>query len=215
MAIDLGPNTTLPDPFTVQVPGDPSITEELYQTTDSAGVKSKAIVTWGASANGFADNYQLEYKPATQANWLVRTGIKGFETELIDLAPGFYDFRLKAFNSIGVDSDYSGEVRVELRGLSAPPEDVSGFTVIATNGFALASWMLAPDLDVQINGAIVVRHSSKTSGAVWEDGIVLEEFPGAQVQVSFPWSRAPTWRRRGILPGITRQAWSASLLRKA
>jgi hypothetical protein len=181
-AIDLAPNTTLPDPFTVQVPGDPSVTEELYQTTGSAGVKSKAIVTWGASADGFADSYQLEYKPATQANWLVRTGIKGFETELTDLAPGYYDFRLKAFNSIGVDSDYTNEVRVQLVGLSAPPADISGFSVIASNGYALASWALSPDLDVQINGSVIIRHSSKTSGAVWEDGIILEEFPGGAVQ---------------------------------
>jgi hypothetical protein len=181
-AIDLAPNTTLPDPFTVQVPGNPSVTEELYQTTGSAGVKSKAIVSWGASADGFADNYQLEYKPATQANWLVRTGIKGFETELIDLAPGYYDFRLKAFNSIGVDSDYTNEVRVNIMGLSAPPAAVSNFSVIASNGYALASWALSPDLDVQINGSIIIRHSSKTSSAVWEDGIILEEFPGGAVQ---------------------------------
>jgi hypothetical protein len=181
-AIDLAPNTTLPDPFTVQVPGDPSITELLYQTTGSAGVKSKAIITWGASADGFADSYQLEYKPATQANWLVRTGIKGFETELIDLAPGFYDFRLKAFNSIGVDSEYTSEVRVNIVGLSAPPAAVSSFSVIASNGYALASWALSPDLDVQINGSVIIRHSSKTSSAVWEDGIILEEFPGGAVQ---------------------------------
>jgi hypothetical protein len=185
-AIDLAPNTTLPDPFTVQVPGDPSVTEELYQTTGSAGVKSKAIVTWGASADGFADNYQLEYKPATQANWLVRTGIKGFETELTDLAPGYYDFRLKAFNSIGVDSDYSGEVRVNIVGLSAPPSAISDFSVIASNGYALASWSLPSDLDVQINGLVVIRHTPKTSSAVWEDGIILEEFPGGGVQGMVP-----------------------------
>lgn len=185
-AIDLAPNTTLPDPFTVQVPGDPSITEELYQTTGSAGVKSKAIISWGESSDGFADNYQLEYKPSTQANYFVLTGIKGLEAELIDLAPSFYDFRVKAFNSIGVDSEYSSEVRVEIIGLSAPPTAVLGFSVVGTNGIALVSWALSPDLDVQINGSIIIRHSSKTTGAVWEDGIILQEFPGGAVQGFVP-----------------------------
>lgn len=185
-AIDLAPNTTLPDPFTVQVPGNPSITEELYETTGSAGVKSKAIVSWGASSDGFADNYQLEYKPATQADFLVMTGIRGLSAELTDLAPGYYDFRVQAFNSLGVPSEYSNEVRVEIVGLSAPPSVVSGFSVVASNGFALASWALSPDLDVQINGSIVIRHSSKTSGAVWEDGIILETFPGGAIQGIVP-----------------------------
>lgn len=83
-------------------------------------VKSKAIITWGASDDGFADNYQLEYKPATQNNFFVRTGIRGLETELIDLAPGYYDFRVMARNSIGGESDYSGEVRVEMSACLPP-----------------------------------------------------------------------------------------------
>lgn len=181
-AIDLAPNTSLPDPFTVQVPGDPAIAEELYETTNSAGVKSKAIVTWGASEDSFVDTYQLEYRPATQEEFLVLTGIRGLSAELSDLAPGYYDFRVRAFNSIGIGSEYSSEVRTEIVGLSAPPTAVTGFSVIASNGNALASWALSPDLDVQINGSIIIRHTPKTSGAVWEDGVILETFPGKSVQ---------------------------------
>lgn len=183
---DLAPNTTLPDPFTVQVPGDPSITGKLYSTTGSTGVKSKAIITWGASDDRFADRYQLKYKPATQNNFFVRTGIRDLETELIDLAPGYYDFRVMARNSIGVESNYSSEMRVLLVWLREPPAAVSNFSVIPSNFYALASWTLPPDLDVQINGLIVIRHSPKTTGAVWEDGVILEEFPGGGVQGLVP-----------------------------
>lgn len=93
---------------------------------------------------------------------------------------------MKAFNSIGAPSEYSGEVRVQLVGLTAPPAAVSGFSVIASSGNAILSWALSPDLDVQINGSIIIRHSSKTTGAVWEDGIILEEFPGGAVQGIVP-----------------------------
>lgn len=79
-------------------------------------------------------------------------------------------------------SSYTSEVRVNIVGLSAPPASVSSFSVIASNGYALASWALSPDLDVQINGSIIIRHSSKTSSAVWEDGIIPEDFPGGAVQ---------------------------------
>ena len=47
-AVDPSPNTTLPNPFIVTVPGNPSITEELYGTTGSEGVKSKAHRYLGA-----------------------------------------------------------------------------------------------------------------------------------------------------------------------
>lgn len=136
--VDAAPNTTLPNPFSVLVPGNPSIAEQIYSTTDSAGVKSKAVVTWGASDDAFVDSYQLEYKASASPTYLVITSIRGLVQEIPDLAPGFYDFRVKAFNGIGVGSTYSLVVTKELVGLSAPPANVSNFSVIATNGFAIA-----------------------------------------------------------------------------
>lgn len=184
--VDPSPNTTLPDPFTVAVPGTPSVSEELYETTGSAGVKSKAIVTWGESADAFVDTYQLEHKAVAASAYLVMTSIRDLSAELNDLAPGSYNFRVQAFNSIGVSSEYSGVTTKTILGLTAPPADVSGLSVIASNGYALASWTLSPDLDVQINGSIIIRHSPKTTAAAWEDGIILEEFPGGSVQGIVP-----------------------------
>jgi hypothetical protein len=56
--------------------------------------------------------------------------------------------------------------------------------VIASNGFAVSRWDLSSDLDVKIGGRAIVRHSPLTTGAVWEDGILisgsvaLPGFPG-------------------------------------
>lgn len=180
--VDAATNTTLTNPFTVAVPGNPDVTEQIYSTTDSAGVKSKAIVTWGPSDDAFVETYQLKYNASASSTYLVITSIRGLTQEIPDLAPGFYNFRVKAFNGIGVGSDYSSVVTKELAGLSAPPASITGFYVIASNGYAQVSWTLSTDLDVQINGSVIIRHSAKTSGAVWEDGIILDVFPGGAVQ---------------------------------
>jgi hypothetical protein len=40
---------------------------------------------------------------------------------------------------------------------------------------AMLTWDRHPDLDVRIGGKINVRYSSKTTGAIWEDGIPISE----------------------------------------
>lgn len=179
--VDPAPNTNLPNPFVIQPPGAPVITETLYETTGSAGVKTRATVTWVEAPDGRAINYQLEYKLASAALWTLRPLSRGTSDALDDLAPGSYDFRVKALNAFGVSSLYSAQTRKELYGLTAAPADISGFSVIKNSGVARAQWTLHPDLDVRQGGAIVVRHSLLTTGAAWVDGIVFEDFAGNAV----------------------------------
>jgi len=93
---------------------------------------------------------------------------------------------VKGFNSLGVGSEWTSIVRKEIVGLSAPPAALTGFSVIKSGGLALARWNLSVDLDVQINGDIIIRFSPLTSGATWVDGYILDTFAGGVVQGTLP-----------------------------
>lgn len=182
------PATRLPDPFRRFPPGAPVITETLYATTGSAGVKSRATVTWTESPDIYVRNggyYQLEVSPAGLGNWTVYSRVRELLYVFNDMAAGIYDFRITAVNTLGIKGPYAQTTK-ELLGLTAPPADPSGFSVIKSAGFALASWVLSPDLDVQINGIAVIRHSPLTTGATWNDGVILDEFPGGKVEGQVP-----------------------------
>lgn len=182
---DAAPDTNLPDPFSVTAPGTPTVTETLYETTGSAGVKARATVAWVASADVFILDYLPEYRLAG-GDWVKLPPVAGVNFNLDDLAPGSYEFRLRARNTLGVSSAYSGTRSKDILGLTEPPANVSGFSVIKSAGFALAQWALHADLDVRIGGRIVIRHAQATSGAAWSDGVILEEFNGDAINGLVP-----------------------------
>jgi hypothetical protein len=185
-AVDPAPDTTLPNPFVLQAPGAPVVTESLYETSGSAGVKTRAEVSWNVSGDGQAIGHQLEYRLAGAAGWTVRALVRGLTDVVEDLAPGLYEFRVKSLSALGVSSPYSPTAARQIVGLTAPPTTPTGFSVIKSAGFGLAQWSRSPDLDVQINGKAVVRHSPLLVGADWEDGIIVEQFPGGDVQGLVP-----------------------------
>jgi len=180
------PATNLPDPFTVPAPGAPSVAETLYETTGSAGVKSRASMSWSSVENAFVARYLPEYKLASATAWTSLPATIGTSVDIADVAPGTYQFRVRAENSIGVRGSYSPTTTKELLGLAAVPAAVTGFSVIKSNGFALAELTLHPDLDVRIGGRIVIRHSPLTSGAAWENGVIVQEFNGDAVTGQLP-----------------------------
>lgn len=185
-ALDPAPDTNLPSPFDIEAPGAPEITEAIYQTTGSSGVKAAAIVRWIAPSGAYINAYVVEYKPENDALWLARPITKEPEDQIDDLAPGRYLFRVRSIGTLGNLSAWSPTTAREIIGLSAPPADVQDFTVIKTAGVALAQWMAHPDLDVQINGVISVRHSPLTSGASWQNGVTVERFSGSAVSGLLP-----------------------------
>lgn len=170
--------STLPNPFSVGAPGTPVITDSIYQTSGSAGVKSRAVVTCNPSADIYVSLYSLEFKTQASPVWTVFPPQPGTRWEINDLAPDFYQARIRAINSMGVVSAYSVTTTKEIIGLTALPADISNFSMKKVGGVAIGEWNLSPDLDVRIGGRIVVRQSALTTGATWNDGYVIEEFNG-------------------------------------
>lgn len=184
--LDPAPDTNLPSPFDLAAPGAPTITEELYETTGSAGVKARARVSWLLSSSAFVTSYELQFKLTADSAWQSRPLVREAADALDDLAPSRWDFRVRGIGVLGNISEWSPTTTAEIAGLSAPPADLSGFSVIKVGGVALAQWAQHQDLDVQINGVISIRHSPLTTGATWQDGVIVEEFPGGLVSGLLP-----------------------------
>jgi hypothetical protein len=186
-------STSLPDMTLVVAPGAPAVAETLYQTSSSAGFKSRATISWAAASDGFVQaggHYQLERSPASAGVWTIYPqipspgrGVASVSFIIDDVAPATYDFRVAAFNSIGAKSAYSPTTTKEIAGLNTAPSNVANFAVQSYSGQAKFTWdkpSTATDLAVVQAGRIYVRWSPKTSGAAWDNGSLVnpDGYPG-------------------------------------
>lgn len=171
------PRTTLPSAFDLPPPGTPAVEEEIYITRDGAGVKVLARVTWAPALSGFAAEYRLEAKLAAETLWKDYGRTSGTLLEIRDIAPGDWDFRVKAVSVLGVSSVWR-QSTVEILGLTAPPSALSGLTLQAAGGLAILKWTATADPDVRVGGWIEIRHS-KAETATWADSYSMDRVSGS------------------------------------
>lgn len=174
---DPAPDTNLPSTSIVGTPGLPTITETLFETTGSAGVKVRVTATWASNGDSYEVDYVPEFRPQGGA-WIVLPPTTSTTVEVQDLAPGIYEFRVRARNIVAQYSAYTATVTKELLGLTADPADVTGFYVTSFNAAATGFWNLSSDLDVRIGGRVYIRWTSLLSGVTWENGIDVRDFNG-------------------------------------
>lgn len=185
-AVDLQPDTDLYDPTAISAPGAPAISEEVYETRAGRGVAAKAILTWQASGAGYISVYQVDYKLNAASLWTVAGRTPDTTLEILDIAPGLYDFRVKAISTLGISSDWSATTTRDVKALSDPPAALTNFTVTPIGDQALLQWDQVAELDVLIGGRIRIRHDIATSGAVWTDGVDVVSVPGRATQAIVP-----------------------------
>jgi len=176
-AVDPAPNTNFPDVFNVLPASNLTVTELLYSTRDGGGVKAKARLSWTASADAFVTSggaYRAAWRLSGTSVWTYLPPTAALFADVLDIDPGIYDFRLEAVNWAGTLSDPL-TVTQSIAGLSAAPSPLTGFTVNASGGLAIARYNLSPDLDVREGGSIVFRHSALATGATWADGTTISE----------------------------------------
>lgn len=183
--IDAAPDSNLPDPFTVAAPGAIGVTETLYATRDGSGVKARATLAWLASGDAFLREYQAEYRAEGAGTWDVLPRTTGTSAALDDVAPGHYDFRVKAINSLGVSSPYS-TTSAQITGLLSAPTTPQNLTVSALGGLAVLRWDQSPDLDVRIGGKFTFRHSPDTTSAWNQSTTIGNAVPGSATSCVLP-----------------------------
>jgi hypothetical protein len=210
--VDDAPNTDLPDAFNIDPPGPPAITEQLYETTTTRGVAVKALLSWAASPNAFVSRYEPSYRLVGATDWIVLPQTSGLTSEVPDIAPGIYDFRVRAITGIGTGSDAGdATTRQEIYGLGAAPSTPTALNLQKFGGQAYITLALHPDLDVRINGRLLVRHSEATSNAEWSESFSIgnpDGYPGSSVHLLLPLKAGSYLIRAEDSSGIQSPDWA-------
>ena len=164
-------DTTLPNPNLVQSPASVTLDDQLIEYSD--GVVITALdVTIGASPDSFVDYYQVEYKLSTDATYQISGQVRGLNHRILNVVDGLiYNVRVKAFNTLGVQSTYTSATRTIVGGL-LPPANVDDFACNIIGSDAHLSWTQIADLDLAY---YAIRYSTLTTGAEWLNSVSLVE----------------------------------------
>lgn len=183
--IDISPDTNLPNPFTVSPPRALEVTESLYVTRNGAGVKTMATLTWLASQDYFIDQYEAFYKLSTDSDYKFLPRTRDTTTDIPDIAPGTYDFGVRAINAAGVTS-YNATTSKQITGLSAPPSAPQNLQISVAGNLAILRWDQSADLDVKVGGSFVFRHSPTVTDGWTASTRIGEAVPGSSTLTVLP-----------------------------
>ena len=162
--IDLAPNTNLPDPFFVNPPGL-AISDTLIVNAEQVVTKLVIEVT---GENTFQDFYEVQAKLSTDPTFISLGEATGNIFELVGARDGLvYNVRARSVNAIGVRSAFV-EGSHQVVGKTAPPQNVTGFSVNVVGTEAHLSWVPVTDLDLS---HYRIRHSSLTTGATYSNAV--------------------------------------------
>lgn len=205
------PTTDLPDAFDVEPPSAPVVVEEKYETTSGRGVATKALLSWSASSDAFVELYQAEYRLVGATDWIVIKRDPLTTAEVLDMAPGVYDFRVKAVTGLRVSSAYA-TTRREIYGLGDVPATPTIRGLQKFGGQAYITLDLHPDLDVRIGGRLFVRHSESLSVAEWSESFTVGSsngYPGASQHLILPLKPGSYLVRAVDSSGIQSASWAS------
>jgi hypothetical protein len=165
-AFDPAPNTNLPNIFTVLLPG-----LALY---DRLQIVNEQVVSVLVAEVGGGDtlarNYEVQVKKQSDSEWisLGQSTSNVFEFPFVE-DNVFYDVRARVINAFGVRSAFA-TANHQIVGQTAPPQNVTGFSVNIVGPEAHFKWIPVPDLDLS---HYKIRYSSLTVGATYSDAIDL------------------------------------------
>lgn len=164
--VDLAPNTSLPNPFDV-TPCGITVTDVLEIAAET--VITKLVVTTTGST-GFQDNYEVQAKISTATEWINLGKASGNLFELYNVVDGAtYNVRARTINTLNVRSDWTTSSH-EVVGKTAPPEDVTGFSINIVGAQAYLTWNPVGDLDLS---HYRIRHSREATGATYSNAVDL------------------------------------------
>jgi len=161
-------NTNLFIVKNLDIPGI-AVTEELRDYNQQ--VLTAIIITLSTSTY-FINNYEVQIKRNVDTDW-TNLGISNgqiFEyLNAEDLT--IYNVRARAIGSFGQISDWA-TASISVVGKSAPPSDVTNFSVNIMGDVALLTWTPVPDLDLS---HYTIRHSVATSAGSYSASRTIAE----------------------------------------
>jgi hypothetical protein len=165
-------------PRNPEVPTSFSVVETLYQTNKASGVKARATLSWSEPLGGVEpQNYKVEYYRVEDGDTIYK--LLGFTVGTTyvfdDVRAGNYYFRITPISWF----NYEGTALVgtkNILGLSAIPNDPTGFVSKVTDSGILLTWDTPTDLDVVSGGTTEIRYV--------RNDVVLPKWEIAQTIVS-------------------------------
>ena len=95
--------------------------------------------------------------------------VQGTTFEIEDVKPGFYSVQVSSINASNILYSEPAEVTYEVKGLNAPPTDVSSVSIVAlSESVAMLTWTPSTELDVKLGGKVIIRHDPRpAASAEW------------------------------------------------
>ena len=178
------PDTTLPNPFSVQPPASLTLSDELVEYADGI-VITRLLITVGVSPDQFVDNYEIQIKQtldpdgnAVSDSFREIAVGKILEYQHLNVIDGAtYQVRARAVNTIGSKSTFISTTRVIVGGVDAP-SNVEDFGVELHGQDHLKLTWTPPtansDLDISF---YEIRFQDVTTGANWLNSTNLVRCP--------------------------------------
>ena len=164
--LDPAPNTDLPSAFVVTAPGI-SISDEIRIVNQQIAT---VLIVEVSGTVPFQDRYEVQAKKSTDTEFVSMGTSTSNRFELVFVEDSvFYDVRARTVNVLGVRSAYTTGSHQTV-GQTAPPADVTNFSVNIIGTEAVLSWTPVADLDLS---HYVIRHSRLTIGATYSASITL------------------------------------------
>ena len=167
------------------VPAAPTNLSAVELLYDAGGIaKSKLVVDWD-SVEGVQE-YRIRYRPLNGNFTDLR--IKRFDFEILDTTPGVYEIEVYAVGANSRTSVQPAFLTQQTFGKTAPPADVENVSLIPGDQLSgILTWDRSPDLDVLLGGKVLIRHSTATTGATWEESQeIVAAAAGSQTQKQVP-----------------------------
>ncbi len=170
------PDTTFPNPFTVQAPASVTLTDELIEYSEGV-VLTRLNILVGASPDQFTAQYQVEVKLSTESDYKILAVGSQLNYEMLNVVDaGTYNVRVKAINSLGVSSSYASANRT-IVGATEPPNDVKNFSVNMQGSDQMQlNWDANTDLDIAF---YEIRYQNVSSSAQWNQSVNWLQVPRA------------------------------------
>jgi predicted phage tail protein len=131
------------------------------------------------SASGYVATYVYEGRSVS---------VETTETS-IDIFPlneGVYTLSVYSVNAFGKRST-TNTISSVVYGKLAPPADVTNFSLTVNNNAAYLTWDRATDLDVEIGGYMVIKHTANTTLPNWSNASLLGvQVPGKATSTILP-----------------------------
>jgi hypothetical protein len=161
-------NTNLPSPQEVTPPAI-VVTDELRLYAETPITIMKIVCS---SNQGTTNEFEVEAQNTNEvgSDFITLGRSKGNVFELVNAQDGaIYNVRARSINGLGVHSSFTTTTH-EVIGKTAPPDDVTNFSSNVVGDIVHLNWTPVTNLDLS---HYIIRHTPLTSGAKFEEGLVV------------------------------------------